>query len=159
MDFLVLCLLCVFRHRSLRLADPSSRGVPPLVCVCVCVCLTLSVCASCCLVVHRNIFALTFHWLYFVVPFVPQVNHHITLYFVVLVFISPLFSAFLSFLILNVCSKVLPQSRTVLKFIFNSPNFPSSPLSVLYCCLCQYIILYPLLVVCPLAFPFPNIRT
>jgi hypothetical protein len=37
-------VLCVVRLRwSLRRADPSSRGVPPSVCVCVCVCVSLSV--------------------------------------------------------------------------------------------------------------------
>jgi len=37
MDVCPLWVLCVVRHRSLRRADPSSRGVLPMVCVCVCV--------------------------------------------------------------------------------------------------------------------------
>jgi len=108
--FLVLRLLCVSRYRSLRLADPSSRGIPLCVrvCVCVfvrvyaCVCVTLSVCMACYLVVHRNIVTLAFHLLCLFVLFVPQICHYISAHFVVLVLISPLFSAFLSFFILNV---------------------------------------------------------
>jgi len=36
-------MLCVVRYRSLRWADPSSRGVVPSVCVCMCACASLSV--------------------------------------------------------------------------------------------------------------------
>ena len=41
-DMNVLWVLCVDRERSVRWADPSSRGALPSVCVCVCVCMCLS---------------------------------------------------------------------------------------------------------------------
>jgi hypothetical protein len=40
----VFCECCVlYSYKSLRWADPSSRGVQPCVCLCVCVCLSLNV--------------------------------------------------------------------------------------------------------------------
>ena len=52
-DVRLLWLPCVVRYRCLRRADPSSRGVPPNMCVCVCVSLS---------VIRRNNKPLHFEW-------------------------------------------------------------------------------------------------
>jgi hypothetical protein len=44
----LLCVLCVFRERSLSWANPLSMGVPPTVHVCVCVWGGGVVCVSVC---------------------------------------------------------------------------------------------------------------
>jgi len=100
----VLCLLCFFQVQVSATGRSLVQRSPT-----VCVCVYDSECrAACCLVVHRHIFALTFHWLCFVVSSVPQVNHHVSVSFVVLVLINSLFSALLSIFIVNIFYKDLP---------------------------------------------------